>query len=153
MSKIVSHFSPLSSNGGWKLQLMSIDRLSMTFQAKKLIDSESFLLRCNVALICIILLRHICMFRFIPLLRSLFWTPLLFPSFCTYLLFCTLLCFTTTALASASQNLTQSVHSHSSTPTWSEYTFLWLLLCCFFHFRLQFVLALLTAHNTKQKLC
>ena len=51
--------------------------------------------------------------------------------------------FVTTALVapSASQNYTQSLRSHSSTPTWSEYTFLWLLLCFSFHFRLQLVLA------------
>ena len=29
------------------------------------------------------------------------------------------------------QNVTQSVYSHTSTTSWSEYTFLWLLLCCF----------------------
>ena len=35
--------------------------------------------------------------------------------------------------------------------TWSEYTFLWLLLCCSFHFRLQSALAPLTARHTQNK--
>ena len=59
---------------------MKLDRAASSEidQQLQLMDSESFVLRCNALLFCTLLLR-------------LFWMSLLFPMLC--LLFCTLLCF------------------------------------------------------------
>ena len=46
------------------------------------------------------------------------------------------------------QNMTQSVQGHSVTTSWSEYTFLWLLLCCFFSLQASVSSSFLAALHT-----
>ena len=100
------------------LKFFALEEFKKKKEKGELIDSESYLLCCNVVLICILLLGHICM--------SLSFAYYYLGTFicCSHsivilTLWYTMLCF-------LHQNMTQSVLSHSSNAPGSEY-----ILCVF----------------------